>query len=242
MCLTPVAVDPPPISYASSASRPSGFSHTTCLPACAAATSARHEGRLVPPLSNSPTRLDRRRALASRSQRARTRSAGPPRRRPPVAPRDHDELGVASAAASHVRERAVSVRVGLPHERVAEHADADLMSRGGPPGPSSPRGSLTPAARGVERSVGGREVALRTKRERLARAPFALHAAVLPLDRQRTVVADPVQRADELIEVDVAVPGETKSQPRSAVAEVQMRGEDRPAPSRRRLASLMCTW
>ena len=36
------------------------------------------------------------------------------------------------------------------------------------------------------------------------RAVFAVHAAVFPFDRERALVADPVQRADDLFEVDPA--------------------------------------
>src|SRR5437868_5933425 len=42
---------------------------------------------------------------------------------------------------------------------------------------------------------------------RALRAGRAVHATVLPLDRERALVADPIERPEERLEVDVAVPG-----------------------------------
>ena len=76
----------------------------------------------------------------------------------------------------------------------------------------------------------GREVGLPHERERVLRAPLAIHPAVLPLDRQRPGVADPVQRAEELLEVDVAVAGRDEVPAARLLAEVEVRAEDRPPP------------
>src|SRR5438876_318669 len=60
---------------------------------------------------------------------------------------------------------------------------------------------------GVEGELRRREVGPADERERVLRPVLAVHAAVLPLDRERPLVADPVQRAEERLEVDVAVAG-----------------------------------
>src|SRR2546421_12744945 len=61
--------------------------------------------------------------------------------------------------------------------------------------------------RGVEGDGGRREVGAPDELQRLARAPLAIHSRVLPFDRQRAVVADPIERPDHRVEVDVAVAG-----------------------------------
>ena len=83
--------------------------------------------------------------------------------------------------------------------------------------------------RGVERDLRRREVRLADERERVGRAPVAVHAAVLPFDRERALVADPVQSAEELLEIDVAVAGGDEVPPTRLFAEVQVRPEDRAA-------------
>src|SRR6266487_2278870 len=76
------------------------------------------------------------------------------------------------------------------------------------PARESSSGSLSgPLHRCVEGDGRGREVGAADKCERVLRAPLAVHARVLPIDRERPVVADPVERAEERLEVDVAVAG-----------------------------------
>ena len=75
----------------------------------------------------------------------------------------------------------------------------------------------------------GEKSVLRTNASASRRAPVAVHAAVLPFDRERALVADPVQRAEEVLEVDVAVAGRDEVPAARLLAEVQVRGEDRAA-------------
>src|SRR2546428_1631761 len=79
--------------------------------------------------------------------------------------------------------------------------------------------------RRVERDLGRREVDAAHELERLLRAVLAFHAGVLPLDRERARVPDPVQRAHERVEVDVAVAGRAEVPAALAVPEVEVRGE-----------------
>src|SRR5215218_4916952 len=65
------------------------------------------------------------------------------------------------------------------------------------------RASLT-RERGVEGGVRRPEVHPLHERARLARARLAVHADVLPLDRQRSVVACRVEMPDDLLELDLA--------------------------------------
>src|ERR1044072_2847683 len=83
--------------------------------------------------------------------------------------------------------------------------------------------------RSVERDRGGREVRGAHERERVRRSPVAIHPGILPLDRERTVVPDPVQRADHGLEVDVAVAGGDEVPAAPGLAEVQVSAEDRRA-------------
>src|SRR6266853_1379323 len=83
--------------------------------------------------------------------------------------------------------------------------------------------------RRVERDLRRREVRLAHERERVGRAPGAVHPAVLPFDREWALVADPVQRAEEGLEVDVAVAGRHEVPAARLIAEVQVRAENRPA-------------
>src|SRR3712207_9569614 len=62
---------------------------------------------------------------------------------------------------------------------------------------------------------------------------LALHAGVLPLDRERPLVTGPVERPHELLEVDVAVPGGHEVPAAVRVAEVQVRAEDGTAADRK---------
>src|SRR3954469_16557414 len=85
----------------------------------------------------------------------------------------------------------------------------------------------TPLHRRVEGDRRRREVGAAHEGERVLRAPLAVHARVLPLDRERARVADPVQRPEEGLEVDVAVPGRDEIPPALLLAEVEGRSEDR---------------
>ena len=96
--------------------------------------------------------------------------------------------------------------------------------------------------RRVERDRRRREVGAADERERVRGAPVAVHAAVLPLDRERPVVADPVERAEERLEVDVAVAGRDEVPAARLLAEVQVRAEDRAAAVEARFESLTWTW
>src|ERR1700694_231398 len=58
---------------------------------------------------------------------------------------------------------------------------------------------------GVERHVGRGEIGPSHHCQCIRRAPVAVHARILPFDRERAVIADSVESADERLEVDVAV-------------------------------------
>src|SRR5262249_52472675 len=88
---------------------------------------------------------------------------------------------------------------------------------------------LAPLHRGVERERRRREVGPAHERERVLGAVLAVHPGVLPLDRERPGVADPVECAEELFEVDVAVTGGDEVPAALLLAEVEVRGEDRAA-------------
>src|SRR5690349_8119892 len=90
--------------------------------------------------------------------------------------------------------------------------------------------SALPGEGRVEGDRRGREVGLAQEADGVRRAPLAVHARVLPLDRERAVVADAVQDAEERLEVDVAVAGRDEGPPTVSLAEVDVRAEDRPAP------------
>ena len=64
--------------------------------------------------------------------------------------------------------------------------------------------------RGVEGELAGGEVDPLDKLAGLLRAVETVHAHVFPLDRQRALVADLVQRADDLLEVHPAVAQRTE--------------------------------
>src|SRR6185312_14166438 len=83
--------------------------------------------------------------------------------------------------------------------------------------------------RGVERDGRGREVRRADERERVRRPPVAIHPGILPLDRERPGVADPVERPDHALEVDVAVAGGHEVPAAARLAEVQVPAEDRRA-------------
>src|SRR6202171_804505 len=82
---------------------------------------------------------------------------------------------------------------------------------------------------GVERHAGRGEVCPSDHGQCVRRAPVAVHARVLPLDRERAVVSDSVQSADERLEVDVAVARRDEGPAPVRLAEVDVGAEDRPA-------------
>src|ERR1700687_2093749 len=58
---------------------------------------------------------------------------------------------------------------------------------------------------GVERHVGRGEIGPSHHRQCVRRTPVAVHARVLPFDRERTVVPDPVESPDERLDIDAAL-------------------------------------
>jgi hypothetical protein len=90
----------------------------------------------------------------------------------------------------------------------------------------------------VEHDRGGSEVSASHEGECILRAPLAVHAGVFPLDRERPRVADRVERAEERLEVDVAVAGRDEVPAAIALAEVQMPAEDALAAVERLLRVL----
>src|SRR5690606_3782791 len=67
--------------------------------------------------------------------------------------------------------------------------------------------AVLPIKRRVKRHVARREVELPQELARLAGAMLAFHAAVFPLNRQRAIVLDDVERPDDLFEVHAAATG-----------------------------------
>src|SRR5947209_3595963 len=80
--------------------------------------------------------------------------------------------------------------------------------------------------RGVEGLLGRREVEALDEGSGLRGAVGAIHAAVLPLDRERPIVADAVQRAHDLLEVHAAAARRAEIPAPSGIAEVEVRAED----------------
>src|SRR5687767_982904 len=79
----------------------------------------------------------------------------------------------------------------------------------------------------VEGDRAGGEVDPPHELDGLGRAVLAVHTRVLPLDRERALVADPVERPHDRLELHVAVPGRDEVPAPAAVAEVEVRVEDR---------------
>ena len=117
-----------------------------------------------------------------------------------VAPRDRHQLGRERRRPRHVGQLPVGVGMGLAHERVAEHADADRRGvaarRAGRPACGRPTRQASLANAASKATDDGGKSVRRRKRHRVGGAPLAVHAGVLPFDRQRPVVADPVQHAE----------------------------------------------
>src|SRR5207244_7397818 len=82
------------------------------------------------------------------------------------------------------------------------------------------------------------EVRATDEGQRVRSAPVAVHARVLPLDREWARVGDSVQRPEERLEVDVAVTGRDEVPAARRLAEVEMTPEDALA-SVQRLARVL---
>ena len=67
---------------------------------------------------------------------------------------------------------------------------------------------------------------------RLGGAVFAIHAAVFPLDRERAVVADVVERPRDLLEVDLSAAGRAEVPAAAGIAEVEVRRRGCPTGRR----------
>src|SRR3954454_25060346 len=82
------------------------------------------------------------------------------------------------------------------------------------------------AERRVEAALGRAGGEPADELERFGRRDLAIDAHLLPLDRQRAGVTDPVEPAHELLPVDAAAPHGAEVPAAAAVAEGQVRGED----------------
>src|SRR6202165_1583222 len=83
---------------------------------------------------------------------------------------------------------------------------------------------------GVERHAGRGEIGPPHQSPRVRGAPVAAHPRVLPFDRERTLVSDPGEGAEQRLEVDVAVTRRDEGPAPIRLAEVDVGAEDRPAP------------
>src|SRR5438445_12234866 len=80
--------------------------------------------------------------------------------------------------------------------------------------------------RGVEGLLGWWEVEALDEGGGLRGAVGAVHAAVFPLDRQRPIVADAVQRTHDLLEVHTAAARRAEVPAAARIAEVEVRAQD----------------
>src|SRR4029077_6681569 len=87
--------------------------------------------------------------------------------------------------------------------------------------------ALIPLEGRVERDLRRREIGPPHVAQRVGRAPFAVHARVLPFNRERALVTDAVQRPDEGLEVDVSVPRRYERPAALDLSEVDVGAEDR---------------
>src|SRR5262245_51615729 len=92
------------------------------------------------------------------------------------------------------------------------------------PSGSTPEGSALECR--IKCHLTGREVHSLDELTRLTRARFPVHAAVFPFDRQRTAVADLVERADDLLEVYAATARRAKIPTATRIAKRQMAAEN----------------
>src|SRR5437763_9846601 len=86
--------------------------------------------------------------------------------------------------------------------------------------------ALSLPKRRVEGDAGRREVDPFHEGAGLGGAGFAVHAAVFPLDGERALVADVVEGADDLLEVDAAVAKRAEVPVATRIAEVEVSAED----------------
>src|SRR5919202_2687527 len=78
----------------------------------------------------------------------------------------------------------------------------------------------------VEGALRGREVEALDEGGGLRGTVRAVHAAVFPLDRERSVVADAVQRAHDLLEVHATAPRRAEIPAPAGIAKVEVRAPD----------------
>src|SRR3954449_3444588 len=79
---------------------------------------------------------------------------------------------------------------------------------------------------GVEGAAAGGEVFLLDEGAGFAGAEFAVHAAVFPFDGERPLIADAVELADDLLEVDAAASGAAEIPAAAVIAEVEVAGKN----------------
>src|SRR5260370_34274150 len=94
---------------------------------------------------------------------------------------------------------------------------------------------------GVERHVGRSEVGPPHQGQRVRRAPVAVHARVLPFNRERTLVSDSREGAEERFEIHVAMAGRHEGPAPLDLAEIDVGAEDRAASLARLLACVDVT-
>ena len=82
---------------------------------------------------------------------------------------------------------------------------------------------------GIERDVGGFEVCLFDECSRFCGTVFAIHPAVFPLNGEGTLVADIIQRSDDLLEVHTAMPQRTEVPEAFWIAEAGMAAKNADA-------------
>src|SRR3954452_11717452 len=80
--------------------------------------------------------------------------------------------------------------------------------------------------RRIEGPAAGCEILLLHEAAGLAGAELAVHAAVFPFHGEWPLIADAIQLADDLFEVDGAATGAAEIPAAAMVAEVQMAGQD----------------
>src|SRR5438477_1865903 len=78
----------------------------------------------------------------------------------------------------------------------------------------------------VERAAAGGEVLLLDEGAGFAGAELTVHAAVFPFDGERALIADAVELADDLFEVNASAAGAAEIPPAARVAEIEVTGED----------------
>src|SRR5439155_1415661 len=85
--------------------------------------------------------------------------------------------------------------------------------------------STSPIKLRIKRDRTRFEIDLLHKRARFGRAVLAVHSRIFPLDAQRALIADVVQRDDDLFEVDVAVAERAEIPEAARVGEIDVATE-----------------